>query len=850
VPIQRIRWRSFTSGLWFKGPRENNPDGTLRRAKSVFPLRTGSVRSRSGIATLALLDAHSLFKFGGRRIAAVFSDIYREVGGVFTSLGVVLSGNRLTFVSAPPTTTKEDYVFLAGSGSGAGVKLRKLNPALDTATQWALDPPAGTKPSIDRASLSSKDIDTFDDDPATWTGTTVDDDDNDVSATFPPNLTPVTGKKVQGLRSLRFKAAKDKTTRVNKAIAVNLLQFAAPGDSGDEDYIELFIAFNRPKHVKNMEIVFYLGTGAPADFDNENDTYSREFIIKAVKRKAKKKLIGTGDLIRKKDIEEAIRTGRLDKVDFSMAEFVADDKIAVTRRTWTRLTIPKATFAERLAVGSTFTWADVRGVRISVECNKQGGSRVWLDRIRMIGGAGMQGDYQYMFTFLNNDTGTRSNPYPKTTDTNGDEIYDPLIFRGVERDGIELGSSAGVTNLPAPTDSQVTHIEIWRTVGNGTLFFFAAKVASTSAVPATGYIDRVADYPGMFSGGGAAFLQPTELPDDNARPRDTLNDAVGFLGRMWLTRDNHVTDKTARNRVYYSGAGRMETVSSFVPVGSTDEECQKLVVWNDTLFVLTTRYLYRLVNTDEPFLFVPVLAAPGTFFPFTVVAMPSGIIYQARDGIRIFDGNESALVADDALAPIFRGGSSDGISAFVGTASVWGRDEYYVADVNTTLALGPQGWRNVGIPCKAFFWEVDTRILLASPTISGTTRVTSFEGDASGEQGGAVADATVDVGGASLTSDFELETGGVFKGTGLWGILQRIYIEGQTEAQNLAVSAIVDNTVIALGNVSTAVGIKRVMEVAVQRAGFIQGVRLVGTALNKRIEISAVEMDVYIPPEP
>jgi hypothetical protein len=838
----RLSWRNFTSGLWFKGPREHNPAGTLRRAKSVYPLRTGSIRSRSPITTIAALDAHSLFKYGGTRIAGVSTAIYREVVGVFTAISGTFAGTATTFVAAPPTVGKDDVIFLAGNPLSS--KLQKLNSALDTASQWGLDRPSDTKPDAAQGTLLTKDIDLFD---ATtdWSASVVDEADTDISDSDFPKLELSAAKRVEGAGSLRFRAKKDATTRIDKLIVKDLSNFSMAGDSGDEDYIELYVAFNRPKHVKNMEITFYVGSGAPT-FDDETDTYSRELTFAVVKKKRKKKLVGTGDLIRKKDVEEALRTGRLDKVDFSMAEFVAEDKIGVTRRTWTRLTIPKASFTANGNAGTTGkTFANVQAVRISVECTKQGGSRVWLDRMRMIGGAGMQGDYQYMFTFLNNNTGTRSNPSPKTTDTNGDEIYDPVIIRNIERNGVVLG---GVTVLPAPTDPQVTHIEIWRTVGNGTLFFLADKVVSTSAAPATTYTDRVADYPGMFSGGtGTKFLQPEELPDDNDRPDDTVADAVGpFDGRVWLTR---ATTSGAKNRVFYSPVGRMEAVENYIPIGSNDEECQKLVIWNGELYAFTKRALYRLIGSDATFVFQPVLGVPGTPFPGTVQATDGGIVYQARDGFRVYDGTQSMLVADDALAPIGRGGSSDGISAFSGVASVWGRDEYMVSDTNTTLAFSPSsGWRNVGVPCKAFVWEPDTRILLASATISATTRIVSFEGDASGETGGAVAETTNDVGGTGLASDFEVETPGDYKGAGVWGIAQRIYIEGQTEGQVLTVSLIIDNTAVSLGTVSTTAGVKKVMEVAVQRAGYITGVRLSAAAgtLTKRIEISAVELDVYV----
>lgn len=855
MPSIRMTWRNFANGLWLKGPRENNPPGTLRRATSVYPLRTGSVRSRSQITQLAALSAHSLYKFAARRIAGVGTAIWREVAGVWTDLALagvfVRTGTALTFVAAPPTVGKRDYVFVAGGGAPTTNPLLKLDPTLTTASQWGITPATiVTKPDGVAATRDSKVIDSFDS-AASWTCTDVDDDDG---VTVNATKTQAAAKKIEGAASLRFRVPKDTTTRVDKAITVDLTTYGA-NPSADEDYIEFYIAVNRPKHVKNLEIVFYVGSAAPADFDDETDTYSRELTFRTVKRKKRRALVGTGDFIRKRDEATFIADNALVPADFSMADQVSEDTIGVARRVWTRVTLPKASFDANGNAGQTGkTWADVKAVRISVETTKLGRSRVWLDHLRMIGGVGMQGDYQYMFTWLNNNTGTRSNPFPTKTDSvTGATVYDPVTVRAVERQGITVG---GTNNLPAPTDTQVTHIEYWRTVGNGTGFFLADKVASTTGTPATSFTDRVADYPGMFSGnpGGTKFLQPTELPDDNDRPNDYLTDAVPFQGRMWLCRPATGQLLDQLNRAWYSPAGRMEAVSNYVEVGSTDEALQKLLVWNETLWAVTTRTLYRLATTEEPFVFVEQVGTPGTRFPGTVVATPFGIAYQAQDGFRIFDGNMSQHIADDALAPITRGSTSDGIAAFSGVAGTFARGEYMVSDTNTTLAFSPDGgWRNVGVPCTAFHWEADTRVLLAAPTISATTRIASFEGDANGEQGGIVADTTNDVTTGALVSTFELETGApestgtaYFSG-GIWGIARRIYIEGQTENQSLAVSLLVDNTVISVGNVSLGVGVKRVMEMATHRAGFIHGVRITAAGLTKRIEISAIELDVYLP---
>ena len=862
MPTARLIWRLFTSGLWLKGPRENNPEGSMRRAFSVHPLRTGSIRSRSGHTEIQEIAPHSLFKAFGKRIAGVATDIYVEILGTLTAITLpaalgARNGDQLTFVAGPPTVSVPDWVFVAGGidDSNPTANLIKLDRRLDTdaATQWGLDPPnTATPPDAalgTRASRLIQDTEDF----TEWTASVRDAEDNDDTAAFPPNLTNVTGRKVVGTNSLRFRAAKNRTTRIDVGLddggggPLDLTVFDGPVDSADEDYIELWIAVLRPKRVVTMELSFLVGASTPADFDDSNDHYMRTLNFRATRRSRKKRLRGTGDFIRKKDIEQALIDGRIDKVDYSLGEFIAEDEISVAHRVWVRVTIPKASFETFGNAGSPgFTWENVVGLRLAIVCNTTGSSRIWVDRIRMIGGTGMVGDYSYMFTFFNEETGTRSNPSPKKTDTNDDIIYDPVVIRDVDRQPVVLGA---VDPLPAPTDPQVTHIEIWRTVGNGTALFLADRVESTSIAPETTYTDQVADYPGMFTGGtGVKFLQPEELPDDNDRPVDTLADVAGpFLGRLWLTRGDG-------GKVWYSPIGRLEAAQNFLPVGSA-ESPQKLVIWNGELYCFTERSIFRLVGTDEPFVFIEVYGSRGTTRPFTVQPTPWGVLYQANDGIRVFDGLQSQLISDDALAPIFRGGGSDGIAAFDGTVSTNGRNEYFISDANVLLSFSPDGgWRASGTPCLALFYEPDTGIVLGTldrPGVAATTLV-SIEGSATGETDTPVETATLDVG-DPLDSTFEIETGrpnlqDAYKGAGVWGIVQRLYIEGQTNGQSLTVTLILDNAAIVVGTISTPTGIKRVMELGIQRAGWITGVRLTSVSgLTSRIEISSIEADVYVP---
>lgn len=128
--------------------------------------------------------------------------------------------------------------------------------------------------------------------------------------------------------------------------------------------------------------------------------------------------------------------------------------------------------------------------------------------------------------------------------------------------------------------------------------------------------------------------------------------------------------------------------------------------------------------------------------------------------------------------------------------------------------------------------------------------VVSFEGTITGELGGLPGESTPEVTSTSaLVSDFAVETAHVFIGGGQQGVVQRLYIEAQTEGIALTPNIIIDGVVTALATFASSVGVKQQFEYAINRTGFIVGVRITAAAglLTKRIEISAIEVDAYVP---
>jgi hypothetical protein len=128
-------------------------------------------------------------------------------------------------------------------------------------------------------------------------------------------------------------------------------------------------------------------------------------------------------------------------------------------------------------------------------------------------------------------------------------------------------------------------------------------------------------------------------------------------------------------------------------------------------------------------------------------------------------------------------------------------------------------------------------------------RVIAIEGNGTDgvEQGLVPGEVTTDDAAGGTTLDFEMETPAVLFSEPR--LARLITLEAQTEAQNLTVALIHDNTTTVVSTaVSTAAGQKARVELPIARVGSIMSVRIASTtALTKRIEIASVELDVADP---
>jgi len=783
------------SGLWLAGSPESMPKGALRRAKGLHRLRTTTLRSRWGSTLLHSLNAHSLSRFNDVRFQGASTSLYRAGSSILSGL----DGTRLSFVKMPPTvdvdltvTPIADYLFVTGGGL-----VRKVDPN-GAVTNWGIAAPPNGFTAV-KAAQKSKSIDAMNS-AASWAGS---------SAT----LTDEATIKQEGANSMKMVVAASTVGIASKAIAVDLSIFGASEASPDEDYISVWVRVDNPSNLEYLQIQFDISGGAFATnfysrtiFADADIPPATQFITQQMGIASIGDIGSDEELFIEEQDDTELGAGLVSIVESTrILDSLGQTSITTAQGAWIKLRIPKAAFQKMGS--SSNTWANVAAVRLTAKTNSRGQVAIYWDDIRMIGGGGgLLGKYKYKVTFRNTATGSRS-------DANSTAVE----VKDVERQSVSLA------NLPISPDAQVNQREIWRTVGNGTLFFRAGTVNNNTT---TIFTDNVADYFGLDSSVGAISLENLLLQDDNTPPASTYERAFGpFALRSWWCAD---TATGAKGRVYYSPANRAEGVQGFLQLTNDDDPTQVGIIWNGNAYVWTEGKVFQILGSDEPFIFREIYGVPGTTQPDTVKPTPHGIIYQAKDGVRVFDGAISRLASFEGISPIFQGESAGGIAAFEGVIADYGNDEYFISDTINTIVLNLHagGWREIGIAATALYFEQDTGLVV----ISSGSKVMIFEDE----------NVLTDNGAAVV---FDVETRSVQTDVADLGLVRYVFIDVDTNSQVLSPTLIIDGASIDLPDLLTAS--RQVVEYSVSRSARVASVRLQGN-LSDQVEIFEISVDMHL----
>lgn len=242
-------------------------------------------------------------------------------------------------------------------------------------------------------------------------------------------------------------------------------------------------------------------------------------------------------------------------------------------------------------------------------------------------GSGLTGDYSAKITYLRKEGST-------------------VVFES-------SASAAGTTRTLAdgslnvtwtdPTDTQITHIRVYRTESGGSTYYLDQDVAYGVQACDTNTAD--------------SSLTSTEPPTDHDRP--PLGSVVfgpAFDGSLFILYENKIYFCKTKQPEYWPTA-------YYVEAGSLQYPLIAGIIFNGQVYVLSQLDIYVLQGTSyNTFFPVPMAALCGTRAAAAIAgAVGYGIYHLGADGIYLFTGSLDTNITDDRFRPIFQGATVNGV---------------------------------------------------------------------------------------------------------------------------------------------------------------------------------------------
>lgn len=412
----------------------------------------------------------------------------------------------------------------------------------------------------------------------------------------------------------------------------------------------------------------------------------------------------------------------------------------------------------------------------------------------------LNGTYLYAVSFENTTTGTRSQKSVSLTAT-------------PTNDKVDLSS------IPTSSDSQVGRRVIWRTIAGGASFFVVTTINDNST---TTYTDDLVD--STLSGNTAYTDFGTVPSSDFGMIAGPYRSQIFLIGR---------TTAGTKGRTYFTNTLQAESIDGFLNTSTDDNPGLAVIKWNDAIWVFAEdgKIVRIFEDIDGNKSLTEFFGNPPLIGQDSAVPTPFGIVYQSNDGLRRWDGSRSLPLATNAVSPIFRSQTVEGITKITSSSVVaaFGRDEYLMSDGTTSLGirLDQDRWRNIGFGSDAITYEPDTNSFIVE--FSGAVNTLDEE------------DRSAD---GSTSISFEVEPGSALLAADRDVFIKRLYIDADTSDEKLNLTLVLDNTTVSLPIVQTSS--RDIVELGIGQYGRIVSVRFSGS-LNKIVEIYGVEADVYVP---
>ena len=201
---------------------------------------------------------------------------------------------------------------------------------------------------------------------------------------------------------------------------------------------------------------------------------------------------------------------------------------------------------------------------------------------------------------------------------------------------IESKSGIPIT-WAASSDSQITHVRIYRTLSGGATFYYAGEYAVGGLSGVVGVSD---------------YALGSEVSYDHDRP-PTGSVVAGptYNGYCFLLKDN---------LLYFCKANQPEywPATNFIEVGPPQETLRGIEIYNGVPYVASDIEIYMIQGSSaETFFPFPMKAKTGTLSDIGMLAVAGlGILHTQRDGYYAFaSANDDSKASENKFGPIFRG---------------------------------------------------------------------------------------------------------------------------------------------------------------------------------------------------
>lgn len=279
----------------------------------------------------------------------------------------------------------------------------------------------------------------------------------------------------------------------------------------------------------------------------------------------------------------------------------------------------------------TKTWANVNRLRINIRFTKNVpvGSEFWFDDLALRGGYDIEGRYQFKYTLVQKSGSIvieESNP--ASLATSPEDISTSRI--PVTVGALPSGGIKRVYRSFAEDFSQ---------------FFYDGEAASG----VTTYSSEKKDLDL-----GSLLAIDSDVPP-------AMSDLVGPHFDRVFGISASVPDQIVFSKAKLPNAF---PPTNYLLAGVPGDSLQRLVLFEGVLYAFTITGIYIVQGTDESsFVAFRTRAERGTVSKRSVALSDSGVYYLAQDGIRFFDGLQSAVLSTE-IDPVFYSESTLGIDSF------------------------------------------------------------------------------------------------------------------------------------------------------------------------------------------